>query len=131
MRSSAEALPSIRQRLLKVLLWPALVLLLAGALIDFLSGVSPVGVAYDHALIDAALAVAAHVRTGTNGSLVVDLPSSTTGGCAPIPRTRFSSASPRRTAASSPAITTCRTCWGTTAIPHSATVLSVANPSGA
>jgi hypothetical protein len=79
MRSSAEALPSIRQRLLRVLLWPSLVLLLAGALIDFITGVSPVGIAYDHALIDAALAVSAHVRAGASGRLVVDLPSSTTG----------------------------------------------------
>jgi two-component system sensor histidine kinase TctE len=79
MRSSTEALPSIRRRLLRVLLWPALVLLLAGALIDFFSGLTPVGIAYDHALIDAALAVAAHVRAGTNGSLIVDLPPSTTG----------------------------------------------------
>jgi hypothetical protein len=62
-----------------VLLWPALVLLLAGALIDFISGVSPVGIAYDHALIDAALAVSAHVRAGANGRLILDLPSSTTG----------------------------------------------------
>ena len=78
MSASAEALPSIRQRLLKVLLWPALVLLLAGALIDFLSGLTPVSNAYDHALIDAALAVAAHVRAGPDGRLLVDLPPHTT-----------------------------------------------------
>lgn len=57
-----------------MLLWPALILLLAGALIDFLSGLTPVNNAYDHALIDAALAVAAHVRAGANGELMADLP---------------------------------------------------------
>jgi two-component system sensor histidine kinase TctE len=70
----AEAVSSIRRRLLFLLLGPTAALLLAGAAIDYLTGLAPVYEAYDHSLGDAALAVAAHVRTDAAGHITTDLP---------------------------------------------------------
>lgn len=68
------AATSIRRRLLALLVVPATLVLLAGAASDFLSGISPVRDAYDRALADAALAIAAHVRMDASGHLSVELP---------------------------------------------------------
>jgi two-component system, OmpR family, sensor histidine kinase TctE len=70
----AEATSSIRRRLLILLLGPTAALLLVGAAIDYFTGLAPVYEAYDHSLADAALAVAAHVRTDAAGRIATDLP---------------------------------------------------------
>jgi two-component system, OmpR family, sensor histidine kinase TctE len=66
--------PSIRRRLLGLLLLPVAVVLLAGTLSDYLASIEPVREAYDRALLDAAVAIAAHVRTDAFGRVGVDLP---------------------------------------------------------
>ncbi len=70
----AEAISSIRRRLLFLLLGPTAALLLAGAAIDYFTGLAPVYEAYDHLLADAALAVATNVRTDAAGHITTDLP---------------------------------------------------------
>jgi two-component system, OmpR family, sensor histidine kinase TctE len=74
MTASPDRAPSIRRRLLALLVVPATLVLLAGAASDFISGITPVRDAYDRALADAALAVAAHVRTDASGRLSVVFP---------------------------------------------------------
>jgi two-component system sensor histidine kinase TctE len=69
-----ERAPSIRRRLLALLVVPTTLVLLAGAASDFISGITPVRDAYDRALADAALAIAGHVRTDAAGHLSVVLP---------------------------------------------------------
>ena len=54
--------PSIRKRLLALLLLPAVLILTAGTLSDYFTALPPYRDAYDQALFDAALAVSAHVR---------------------------------------------------------------------
>ena len=56
---------SVGGRLLALLLAPIGALLLAGVLIDYYSSVGPVGGAFDRALGDVALVVAAYVRPGS------------------------------------------------------------------
>ena len=73
LRSDSSA--SIRHRLLLLLLGPASVLLLAGAAIDYFTGVAPVYDAYDQALADGTLAIAAHVRADAAGRVNTDMPS--------------------------------------------------------
>jgi two-component system, OmpR family, sensor histidine kinase TctE len=65
---------TIRRRLLKFLLPPLIVLLVAGVGLDYLTGTTPIEHAYDQALSNAALAIAAHVRTDEGGHTVPDLP---------------------------------------------------------
>ena len=48
--------PSIRKRLLALLLLPAVLILSAGTLSDYLTALTPYRDAYDQALFDAALA---------------------------------------------------------------------------
>jgi two-component system sensor histidine kinase TctE len=74
MITKVDRAPSIRRRLLALLIVPTTLVLLAGAGSDYLSGIKPVRDAYDQALADAALAIAGHVRTDANGQLNVVLP---------------------------------------------------------
>jgi two-component system, OmpR family, sensor histidine kinase TctE len=70
---------SIRRRLLALLVLPALVVLLAGTISDYISSISPVRDAYDRALADAALAIAGYVRTNDAGRVVLLLPEQAIG----------------------------------------------------
>jgi two-component system, OmpR family, sensor histidine kinase TctE len=65
---------TIRRRLLKFLLPPLVVLLVAGVGLDYVTGNAPIEHAYDQALANAALAIAAHVHTDANNPTTVDLP---------------------------------------------------------
>ena len=65
---------SIRRRLLALLVVPTILVLLAGAASDYISGIKPVRDAYDRALADAALAIAGHVRTDAAHHVSVLLP---------------------------------------------------------
>ena len=49
---------SIRRRLLALLIVPALILLIAGTVVDYVTSIGPVDDAYDQALIDSALELA-------------------------------------------------------------------------
>jgi two-component system, OmpR family, sensor histidine kinase TctE len=66
--------PSIRKRLLALLLLPAVLILTAGTLSDYLTALTPYRDAYDQALLDAALAVSAHVRPDPRGRPSLSLP---------------------------------------------------------
>jgi two-component system sensor histidine kinase TctE len=74
MKPAPEYAPSIRRRLLALLVVPATLVLLAGTVSDYLSNINPVRNAYDQALADAALAIAGHVRKDPNGKLTLVLP---------------------------------------------------------
>ncbi len=67
---------SIRGRLLLWLLIPLSSILFIGEFVDFNSANSPADDAYDHALVDAALAMSAHLKVENNRA-VVDLPNQT------------------------------------------------------
>ena len=67
---------SIRGRLLLWLLVPLGSILFIGEFVDFNSANSPADDAYDHALVDAALAISAHLRLD-NSRVIVDLPNQT------------------------------------------------------
>ncbi len=75
MTPNPERAPSIRRRLLALLFVPAIFVLLAGTLSDYLSSINPVRDAYDQALADAALAIAGHIRTDDSGQITLRLPS--------------------------------------------------------
>jgi two-component system sensor histidine kinase TctE len=75
MNPAPEYAPSIRRRLLALLVVPATLALLAGTVSDYLSNINPVRDAYDQALADAALAIAGHVRKEPGGRLSLVLPS--------------------------------------------------------
>jgi len=66
--------PSIRKRLLGLLLLPAVLILIAGTLSDYFTALGPYRDAYDQALFDAALAVSAHVRADARGLPTLSLP---------------------------------------------------------
>ena len=74
MKPAPEIAPSIRRRLLALLVVPATLVLLAGTVSDYLSNINPVRDAYDQALADAALAIAGHVDRDANGKLNLVLP---------------------------------------------------------
>jgi two-component system sensor histidine kinase TctE len=74
MTPAPERAPSIRRRLLALLVLPATLVLLAGTISDYLSNINPVRDAYDQALADAALAIAGHVRKDASGKLTLVLP---------------------------------------------------------
>jgi two-component system, OmpR family, sensor histidine kinase TctE len=74
MTAAAERIPSIRRQLLALLLAPAIVVLLAGALSDYLTSISPIRDAYDQALADAALAIATNLRMDATGAVSLELP---------------------------------------------------------
>jgi two-component system, OmpR family, sensor histidine kinase TctE len=69
-----EHTSTVRRRLLLTLLAPLMVLLSLGVLADYLNSATPVHVAYDQALADAALAVSAHLSSDSDGNLRADLP---------------------------------------------------------
>jgi two-component system, OmpR family, sensor histidine kinase TctE len=66
--------PSVRKRLLALVLLPAVLILTAGTLSDYLTALTPYRDAYDQALLDAALAVSAHVRPDSQGQPSLSLP---------------------------------------------------------
>ena len=72
--AAGEHTPSIRRRLLALLLLPALLILAAGTLSDYFSTVTPFHEAYDQSLIDGALAVAAYVRPDAQNRPRLSLP---------------------------------------------------------
>ena len=65
---------SIRRRLVLTLFLPAAVVLVAGTAIDYFSALRPYTRAFDQALEDSALVVAAHVKADPNGKLNLQLP---------------------------------------------------------
>jgi hypothetical protein len=66
--------PTLRGRLLGLLLLPALLVLTAGTVIDYFVSIGPIEDSYDQALIDGALAVAAHLSSDTPGQPALSLP---------------------------------------------------------
>lgn len=75
MTAPPDSAPSIRRRLLLLLLAPLTLLLGVGVLIDYVTGATPIRDAYDRALREDALAVAAHLRDEDgNGRIDADLP---------------------------------------------------------
>ena len=65
---------SIRRRLLVTLFLPAAVVLTAGTVSDYLTSVPPLTDAFDQALLESALAIAAHVQAEPDGRLMMHLP---------------------------------------------------------
>jgi two-component system, OmpR family, sensor histidine kinase TctE len=72
--SERPFVPTIRRRLLLLLLAPLSVLLAVGVVFDYASGTSPVRDAYDQALANTALGLAARVRITDTGAIESDLP---------------------------------------------------------
>ena len=66
--------PTIRRRLLLLLLAPLSLLLAIGIVFDYASGTKPVLDAYDQALANTALGLAARVHVNESGTIVPDLP---------------------------------------------------------
>jgi two-component system, OmpR family, sensor histidine kinase TctE len=66
--------PSIRKRLLALVLLPAVLIQTAGTLSDYFTALTPYRDAYDQALFDAALAISAHVRPDAQGQPNLSLP---------------------------------------------------------
>jgi two-component system sensor histidine kinase TctE len=73
MRKTNERGPSIRRRLFALLLIPAALVLAAGTVSDYLASRSPLQDAYDQALIDAAIAIAAYVEPDAQGNATLTL----------------------------------------------------------
>ncbi|MFC4314045.1 sensor histidine kinase [Steroidobacter flavus] len=73
MRKTNERGPSIRRRLFTLLLIPAALVLAAGTATDYLASRSPLRDAYDQALIDAAIAIAAYVEPDAEGNATLTL----------------------------------------------------------
>jgi len=65
---------SIRRRLFVTLFLPAAAVLSAGTVIDYLTALPPLTAAFDQALLESGLAIAAHVHTEPDGKLRLDLP---------------------------------------------------------
>ena len=65
--------PSIRRRLLLLLLAPLTLLLAIGVLVDYLSTATPLRAAYDQVLASSIVAVAAHLDIGTDGNVKSEL----------------------------------------------------------
>jgi two-component system sensor histidine kinase TctE len=74
MIAAPERIPSIRRQLLALLLVPAIVVLLAATVSDYVASIGPIRDAYDLALGDAALAIASNLRTEPDGSIALELP---------------------------------------------------------
>lgn len=74
MTDQTENANSIRRRLVVTLFLPAAVVLIAGTAIDYFSALQPYTQAFDQALQDSALVVAAHVRADADGQLDLYLP---------------------------------------------------------
>jgi two-component system, OmpR family, sensor histidine kinase TctE len=64
---------SIRRRLLALLIVPALILLMAGTVVDYVASIGPVEDAYDQALIDSALAIGRQVHADASGAATLAL----------------------------------------------------------
>ena len=58
---------AIRRRLLLTLFLPAVLVLAGGTVADYFATVRPLDEAYDDALIDTAVAIAAHTKKSANG----------------------------------------------------------------
>ena len=65
---------SVYRQLLLTLFLPTAAVLVAGTISDYLTAVSPLTEAYDQALLDSALVIAAHVRDRGDGHLQLALP---------------------------------------------------------
>jgi two-component system, OmpR family, sensor histidine kinase TctE len=74
MKAPTENIPSIRRRLLLTLFVPAAVVLIAGTLSDYFFTLPPYTEAFDQALHDSALVLAAHVQPDPAGHLNLSLP---------------------------------------------------------
>jgi two-component system, OmpR family, sensor histidine kinase TctE len=64
---------TIRRRLLLTLFLPAVVVLAGGTVADYYATVRPLDQAYDEALIDTAVAIAAHTKKSANGEMELAL----------------------------------------------------------
>jgi two-component system sensor histidine kinase TctE len=73
MKSLADK-TAIRRRLLTTLFLPGVVVLGAGTVADYFATVRPLTEAYDQALTDSAVAIAAHVERSATGRLELTLP---------------------------------------------------------
>lgn len=73
MRKPGERGLSIRRRLFALLLVPAALVLAVGTLSDYLASRAPLQDAYDQALIDAAIAIAAYVEPDARGHATLTL----------------------------------------------------------
>jgi len=74
MSTKTDSALSIRRRLLLWLAIPATLILLAGTASDYFWGIDPVRGAYDRALADGALSIAAHVHASPDSRIRVRLP---------------------------------------------------------
>ena len=75
MTRRADPAPSVSRRLLRLLLLPLALLLGIGVFFDYVSGSATIRAAYDRALHEMALAVAAHLRDAdADGRIDADLP---------------------------------------------------------
>jgi two-component system sensor histidine kinase TctE len=74
MTAPGRSANSIRRQLLLTLFLPAAAVLLIGTVSDYLTALSPLTDAYDQALLDSALVIAAHVRRDPDGHLKLKLP---------------------------------------------------------
>lgn len=74
MMARSDRSTSIRRRLLVWLLFPTVAVLVVGAISDYLTALPPFRDAYDQALLDSALVVAAHVSPDEQGHLHLSLP---------------------------------------------------------
>jgi two-component system sensor histidine kinase TctE len=72
--TATERSTSIRWRLFVTLFVPAAVVLIAGTVATYLRVLPPFTEAYDQALLESALAIAAHVRADDKGHLELSLP---------------------------------------------------------
>lgn len=75
MSTNPEGTSSIQRRLLALLVAPAILILLAGTVSDYMSSIVPVRDAYDQALADAAVAIAGHLQVHPAGHVSLVLPS--------------------------------------------------------
>lgn len=74
MRMKSDRVPSVRKRLLTLLLLPAVAILVAGTLGDYFTVIAPFREAYDQALIDTAIALAGRVVSRSDGRPTFFLP---------------------------------------------------------
>ena len=74
MTASTDHAASIRWRLFGTLFVPAAAVLIAGTVTTYLTVVPPFIDAYDQALLESALAIAAHVKPASDGRLELSLP---------------------------------------------------------
>jgi two-component system sensor histidine kinase TctE len=74
MKARTDDRASIRRRLLVTLFLPAAIVLTAGTVTDYLTALPPLTDAFDQALLESALAIAAHVQADSDGRLALHLP---------------------------------------------------------